>query len=434
MKNLFKSSLVLLTFGLLFTSCDSDDDNNNPIVDPEPELNFSEDADAWTSSISAGQQTTGANLGVFGWTYSASQAASLIDGLEYDNPSWSITNPQADEVHSGFITADETWTNDRFHILDGKVYVAEGASLTIEAGTIIKGTESSGANASALIVAQGGKIFANGTAQQPIIMTSVVDNIALGTNAGTNLSVNDIGLWGGLLVLGNARGSFSGDAESIQIEGLPANEPGSYGGTNDADNSGVINYVSVRHGGALIGADNEINGITLGGVGSGTQISNIEVVANFDDGVEWFAGSVNVSNVFVWGCGDDLLDIDEAYSGTISNAVTVSTNITDHALEIDGPAGSFQAGFVIDGLTMIGDTSAVVDGVSGNREYADLRDGALLTIRNVYAYNFRSGSDVEIDDADTLENYVNDNVTFENWQVVYPTGDDNMVMWNNTVE
>lgn len=434
MKNLFNSFLLLAMFGFLFTSCDSDDDNNVVTPDPEPEVNFSEDADAWTTPVTQGAQTTGANLSVFGWTYAASQAAAAIDGLEYDNPSWTIAAPQPDEVHSGFITSDETWTNDRFHILDGKVYVTEGVSLTIEAGTIIKGTESSGANASALIVAQDGKIFMNGTASQPIIMTSVLDNIALGSNAGTNLSVNDIGLWGGLLVLGNARGSFSGDAVSIQIEGLPANEPGDYGGTNDADNSGVINYVSVRHGGAVIGADNEINGITLGGVGNGTQISNIEVVANFDDGVEWFAGAVDVSNVFVWGCGDDLLDIDEAYSGTISNAVTVSTNITDHALEIDGPAGSFQAGFTIDGLTMIGDNTAVIDGVSGNREYADLRDGALLNIKNVYAYGFRPGSDVEIDDADTLANYEADNVTFENWQIVFPAGDDNSVMWNNTVE
>ncbi|GGE36924.1 hypothetical protein [Psychroflexus planctonicus] len=433
MKNLINSFLLLAMFGFLFTSCDSDDDNNVG-TGPGTETNFSEDADEWTTSVEQGQQTTGANLSVFGWTYAASQAASSIDGLDYDNPSWTISNPQPDETHSGFIDSDETWTNDRVHLLDGKVYVNDGASLTIEAGTLIKGKQSSGSNASALIVSQGGKIFANGTAQQPIIMTSELDNITLGSNAGTNLGVNDNSLWGGLLVLGNARGSFSGDAVSIQIEGLPATEPGDYGGTDDADNSGVINYLSLRHGGAIIGSDNEINGITLGAVGSGTQISNIEVVANKDDGIEWFAGTVDVQNAFVWGCSDDQFDFDEAYSGTLSNAVSVSTNLTDHAMEIDGPAGSYQAAFTIDGLTLIGDTSTVVDGVSGNREYADLRDGALCTIKNVYVYNFRSGSDVELDDADTLENYLNGNVSFENWQVVYPVGDDNTVMWNNTVE
>ncbi|MBU2927929.1 hypothetical protein [Winogradskyella psychrotolerans] len=430
-KNLF----FLLTFSLLAFNCSSDDDSTGGGDDGDdvsPTVSFSDDADDWSSEVAQGAQTTGADLSVFGWTYTASQIAAAIDGLSYDNPTWTVDSPQADETHSGFITADETWTNDRFHILSGKVYVQEGVTLTIEPGTIIKGAESTGSNASALIVAQGGMINANGTASAPIIFTAESDNIALGTNAGSNLSIDDRALWGGVLVLGKAQGSFSGDAESIQIEGLPATEPGSYGGTNDADDSGVLNYISIRHGGAVIGSDNEINGLTLGGVGNGTTISNIEVVANLDDGIEWFAGAVNVSNPIVWGCADDLLDIDEAFSGTISNALTISTNVTDHAMEIDGPAGTFQAGFTINGLTMIGDTSATIDGVSGNREYSDLRDGALATINNVYAYGFRAGSDVELDDATSAENYAADNISFSNWQVVYPSGDDNSVMWNDT--
>ncbi len=418
--------------GILLTSCGNDDDAK-PITDDPNLVDFPGDAAAWTTGIQQGQQNTGANLNVFGWTYTASQLAGTVPGLSYANPTWTVANPQPDVIVSGNITGNVTWTNDRFYILTGKVYVVDGASLTIEAGTIVKGAVSTGANASALIVARGGKIFANGTAQRPIIFTSASDNIALGTNAGTNLTVADQGLWGGLLVLGKARGSFPGDASEVQIEGLPATEPGSYGGTDDNDNSGVINYLSLRHGGAIIGSDNEINGITLGSVGRGTQISNIEVVANVDDGVEWFAGSVNVTNVVVWGCGDDLLDMDQAYSGTVTNALTISTNITDHALEIDGPEGSFQAGFVIDGLTMIGDATVSIDGVSGNREYADLRDGSLCTIRNVYTYGFRPGSDVELDDADTVTNYKAGNVVFQNWQVVFPGSDTNAVMWNNTV-
>lgn len=93
---------------------------------------------------------------------------------------------------------------------------------------------------------------------------------------------------GGLLILGNAKGSFSGDSSENQIEGIPADDTnGLYGGTDDEDNSGVLNYISIRHGGALIGEGNEINGLTLGAVGSGTSISNIEVVGNFDDGIEF---------------------------------------------------------------------------------------------------------------------------------------------------
>ena len=115
----------------------------------------------------------------------------------------------------------------------------------------------------------------------------LLDNITVGDQAGTNLDETDAGLWGGLIVLGYA--PISADAATALIEGLPANEAYAvYGGTNAADNSGSIQYVSVRHGGTLIGDGNEINGITLAGVGSATVVNHIEVVANVDDGVEFF--------------------------------------------------------------------------------------------------------------------------------------------------
>ncbi|MGB1152487.1 MAG: hypothetical protein ACPG9B_06980, partial [Schleiferiaceae bacterium] len=111
----------------------------------------------------------------------------------------------------------------------------------------------------------------------------------------------------GLIVLGYA--PISADAATALIEGLPANEAYAvYGGTDAADNSGSIQYVSVRHGGTLIGDGNEINGITLAGVGSATVVNNIEVVANVDDGVEFFGGSVSASNIVVWAQGDDAYD------------------------------------------------------------------------------------------------------------------------------
>lgn len=345
---------------------------------------------------------------------------------------------------SGFLTEDQTWTNDRFWILDGKTYVQDGVTLTIDPGTIIKGAASTGSNASALIVARGGTLIADGDAQNPIIFTAEADNIELGTTAGTNLTVDDRQLWGGFLVLGKAIGSFSGDAESIQIEGIPPNEPGSYGGTQDNDNSGIIRYVSVRHGGAVIGSDNEINGITLGAVGSATQISNLEVVGNLDDGLEIFGGTVSVNNVVVWGCADDQFDLDEAYSGTLSNIVSVQENVSDHALESDGPAGSLQRGYTINGWTLVGDSSPVVDGVSGNREYIDFREGNLADIKNVYAFGFRPGSDVELNEDDFDDNDVfvapsqdalNYNaglITFENWQVVLPEGDTISGMFKDT--
>ncbi|WP_432412532.1 hypothetical protein [Rasiella sp. SM2506] len=326
---------------------------------------------------------------------------------------------QVDSVITGQITEDKTLTSDVVWTLDGRVTVVDGATLTIESGTIIKALPGQEANASVLIIARGGKIQANGTSSAPIIFTSSTDNIELGQAAGTNLSQNDRGLWGGVIILGRARASLSGDALENQIEGIPASDTnGLYGGTNDADDSGAMNYVSIRHGGTLIGEGNEINGLTLGGVGSGTTISNIEVVANVDDGIEWFGGSVNSSNLLVWSQGDDGLDIDEAYSGTISNSLVIAGEISDHALEIDGPAGSLQGSFTIDGLTLIGNT------VTENGEYADFRDGALGTVRNVYATGFKSSSDVELDNNEVSQNFLDGKIVFQNWVL---NGADNTV-------
>ena len=260
---------------------------------------------------------------------------------------------------TGEINEDLTLTADTIWELDGRVTVTAGNTLTIEPGTIIKAFAGQEANASVLVIARGAKIEANGTATAPIIMTSAADGIAVGQTVGT-LDENTRGLWGGLIVLGRAPISEDGDIEATQIEGIPADDTnGLYGGTDAADDSGTISYVSIRHGGTLIGEGNEINGLTLGGVGTGTTVDHVEVVGNVDDGVEFFGGTVNASNLLVWAQGDDGLDIDQAYSGTITNSVVVAGNISDHALEIDGPEGSLNGAFVIDGLTIIGSAQMV---------------------------------------------------------------------------
>ncbi|MEJ6616598.1 MAG: hypothetical protein QNL61_06755 [Crocinitomicaceae bacterium] len=242
---------------------------------------------------------------------------------------------------AGNITANETWTADNIYILTGKVVVNSGVTLTIQPGTIIKGAEGTGTLASALVVAQGGKLNAAGTAALPIIFTSVLDNITVGQLTGTNLDENDQGLWGGLIILGYAPISAADGDVLSQIEGIPASDAfGAFGGSNSSDDSGDLAYISIRHGGALIGAGNEINGLTLGGVGSGTSISNIEVVSNLDDGIEFFGGTVNVSNVLIGHQGDDGIDIDMNYSGTITNFVVINGVNSDKSLEVDGPEGT----------------------------------------------------------------------------------------------
>ncbi|RIA10914.1 hypothetical protein OE09_2794 [Flavobacteriaceae bacterium MAR_2010_72] len=318
---------------------------------------------------------------------------------------------------TGAITQNTTWTNDKIYVLNQKVVVDNGAILTIQEGTIIKGSPGTGSLASALIIARGSKINAVGSATQPIIFTSTSDNIQIGQKAGTNLNQNDRGLWGGLIILGKAPCSFSNDVVETQIEGIPADDAfGLYGGTDPADNSGVLQYVSIRHGGALIGEGNEINGLTLGGVGTGTVINNIEVVANVDDGVEFFGGTVNVSNILVWAQGDDAIDIDQAYSGTIHNSVVILGDFSDHAFEIDGPEGSATGSFTIQNATIIGNT------VTSNGEYADYRSGAMGTTKNVYAYGFKASADIELDNDGAATNYNNGLLVFGTWQIVLPEG------------
>ena len=318
---------------------------------------------------------------------------------------------------SGMISESTTWTNDNIYVLNQKVVVPSGVVLTIQAGTIIKGTEGTGSLASALIVAQGGKLNAVGTATEPVVFTSINDNIEIGQTAGTNLNETNSGLWGGLIVLGYAPSSFSGDVDVVQIEGIPADDTfGLYGGDNATDNSGVYKYISIRHGGALIGEGNEINGLTLGGVGSGTVIENIEVVANVDDGIEFFGGTVNASNLLVWAQGDDALDIDQGYSGTIDNAVVVLGANSDHAFEIDGPEGTATGSFTLRNSTIVGNS------VTENGEYADYRSGAMGRTENIYAYGFKDSSDVELDNDGVATNYNDELLTFGAWEIILPTG------------
>jgi hypothetical protein len=318
---------------------------------------------------------------------------------------------------SGLITANTSWTSNNIYVLNGKVVIDNGATLTIEAGTIIKGKEGTGSLASALIIARGGKIDAQGTAEKPIVMTSVRDNITWGQKFGTNLTIADNGLWGGLLILGKAKGSFKGNVTEVQIEGIPASDKfGLYGGSDDNDNSGILKYVSIRHGGAEIGEGNEINGLTLGAVGKNTVIENVEVVANFDDGVEFFGGNVSVKNIMVYSAGDDGLDIDQSYSGTISNSMVLVGDLSDSALEIDGPEGEYLASFILNNITLQGNA------VNPGDKYADYRQAARGESNNIYAYGFSAGDGVELDKGADAKNF-NDNVLkFGTWQIVLPAG------------
>ena len=299
-----------------------------------------------------------------------------------------------DAVKSGELTSNETWDASRVYFLQGRVVVPAGVTLTIEAGAIIKGKQGTETNASALVVAKGGTIIASGTAANPIIFTSELDDIEIGQKVGSNLTKTDNEKWGGLVILGDAPSSTeNGDTEG-NIEGIPANLGyGVYGGSNSADNSGVLNYVSIRHGGITIGEGNELNGLTLGGVGSGTTISNIEIYATLDDGIECFGGTVDISDALVFYQGDDGLDIDQNYAGTINGfAVIHGDGIgTDEGLEVDGPEGSTN----VDGQFTISNGICKSEGTSDGSA-GDFKSGAQGTVENVtFDYSSVGGKEVK---------------------------------------
>ncbi len=212
------------------------------------------------------------------------------------------------------------WTADNVYVLNGLVIVEDGAELHIEAGTVVKAKEGTGSEASALVIARGGQIFAEGTPTQPIIFTSVLDNLS----SDDLLTYEDRGLWGGVVILGHAGTNNPGDAEGDyqEIEGVNEllsddDSRAQYGGDDDDDNSGVIRYASIRHTGINIGESdgNEIQGLTLGGVGSGTMLEYIEVYASGDDGVEFFGGTVNLKYFVSVFNADDAVDWDQGWRG-----------------------------------------------------------------------------------------------------------------------
>ncbi|VAW23860.1 FIG00952727: hypothetical protein [hydrothermal vent metagenome] len=308
------------------------------------------------------------------------------------------------------ISSNTTWKTGKVYILETRISVLTGVTLTIEPGVVIKGKAGTGANATALIIARGATIMAEGTAAAPIIFTSIADEIMPGEIASPNLEPDLNGLWGGLIVLGSA--PISADAESQQIEGIPASDQnGLYGGTTADDNSGVIKYISIRHGGANIGEGNEINGLTLGGVGSGTIIENVEIVSNQDDGIEWFGGTVNVKNALLWNVGDDAVDTDQAWAGTIDNFVII--NPGDECFELDGPEGSYNgAGHTIKNGTVS------VEGASGLIDFDANTD---VNMKDIYFFNLSADGGQDVEEYDKYSANAN-GFASSGFQVTLPAG------------
>ncbi|RMG57455.1 MAG: T9SS C-terminal target domain-containing protein, partial [Bacteroidetes bacterium] len=233
-------------------------------------------------------------------------------------------------------TGTTTWTNDNVYLLQGYVRVDNGQTLTIQAGTVILADTGSLENASALIVERDGFIDAQGTAADPIIFTSRLDN----TNDPNDFLNNQaLGLWGGVIICGDAPTNTANNG-SEQVEGIPVTLPatvGTFGGNEPNDNSGILRYVSIRHTGVALASNNEIQGLTLAGVGNGTIIEHVESYASADDGIEIFGGTVNLKYVTIAFAEDDALDYDQGWTGNIQWLfVLQSADFGDRMGEWDG--------------------------------------------------------------------------------------------------
>lgn len=337
----------------------------------------------------------------------------------------------AQSVVSTDVVTDTTWGVGGLAcpiVLDGPIFVID-AKLTITPGCVLRGQprtalfdplSPAAAAPGTLVVSQGGFLDAQGGATNPIIFTTAaVDNNNDGvpddidvngfpdawlpgdlflddTPASNPLSPlntageQNSGLHGGLVILGRAPTNLD-DTAGVgfgkgTIEGLPvpgfAASAATYGGYEPHDSSGIIRYFSVRHAGDEIGAGNELNGITLGGVGDGTVFEFIESYANADDGMEWFGGTMNAKNLVVAYVGDDSLDVDQGFTGTIQFAFSVSTFFNENDAGLFGTGGSGDRAGEFDG-----DDCAASCGVQQDQDSSDFVDTSWPNT-NIYVYNW----------------------------------------------
>jgi hypothetical protein len=218
----------------------------------------------------------------------------------------STNYPATNVTVSGNITSNTTWMSNNTYLLSGTVYIDSGITLTIQPGTVIRGNDLI-ANSS-LIVKKGGRVIAQGTSTNPIVFTS---NKPIGSRT--------VGDWGGVILLGRAAMNQGVGF----IEGLAAISDHQYGGSDDNDNSGILSYVRIEYGGYVFAQNKEINGLTMGAVGRGTQIDHIQCSFINDDAFEWYGGAVNCKYLVSYRNVDDDFDSDFGYRGFVQYGLSV---------------------------------------------------------------------------------------------------------------
>ena len=322
-------------------------------------------------------------------------ATSCITVEEGDNVSGNNSNTSTIDPNDfqGNIFTNVSLQANTIYKLTGPLTIQEDASLTIPAGTRIEAT---GGTSAYIVVAQGGKIFVNGTSTEPVVMTSANASPAPGD-------------WGGLVICGKAPINSSTSA-SAEVSGL------TYGGTIANDNSGSVRYLRIEYSGAIYNANKEFNALSLFGVGSGTVIEYVQFYRSSDDGVEFFGGTVNTSYIVSTYNEDDQFDWTEGWSG--SNTYwygKLGNNIGNRGIEADNLEANFDATPIanptINNMTLIG-----LGNQGSEPDAIKLRRGTKCSMSNIVLDNFVTGLNIEHDQ--TLAFIPTDlkatNVTFSN--------------------
>jgi len=341
----------------------------------------------------------------------------------------SYTVRAAEVLVTSDITTSTTWTADNVYRIQGQRYVEPGATLTIQAGTVIKDhagtanfvitntttgagvwTDVSAGDQGSLAVCRGAKIYVNGTATSPVIFTDDQDDfvhyVPGHTNGWGNLTLMGRGLISASNIGSNPRTYLEGTASGTTpttntktptglnkaaMEGLVASPDGDprviYGGNNDDDDSGAIHFASFRYGGKVLGQGNELNGLSLGAIGRATQIDHVETFNSVDDGIEVWGGAVNLKYLVIWNPGDDGLDIDQGWRGKAQFGLIVQgysavagrgSGVSDNCFEFDGaenPDAQPCSTIAIYNFTAVGQPSSGHSGMA-------LRDNCNVQFRN----------------------------------------------------
>lgn len=314
-----KTKSVFGCFGILavaaaFTACSSSDD-------------------------ATGDNGNGGSTGNGAYVWSTDGGVKACTQILFSNGRESADGTDIGNGDAEFVFKGRQTLKKGTYTLKGWVYIADGAELTIEPGTVIKGDKTTKA---ALITERGGRLIAKGTAEEPIVFTSAQPK-----------GMRRPGDWGGVILCGKAENN----QQEMQIEGGPRTR---HGGSDNADNSGMLSYVRIEFAGYPFATDKEINGLTLGSIGSGTQVDHIQVSYSNDDSFEWFGGTVSAKYLVAYKGWDDDFDTDNGFSGNVQFGLA----IRDSRIADVSQSNGFESDNCADGSAVAPWTSATFSNIT----------------------------------------------------------------------